>query len=379
MPAPLAPIPRPGDAPDPGGLRRPAATLADVAREAGVSIATASRALSGRGSVADATRGRVLDAVERLDFRPSVLGRSLRLRTTGIVGFVVPDVSSPFYANALKGAQHRLAAAGYQVALMDTDEHPGRELEAVRALVTQHVDGLILCSSGATADELRPLVERDETPIVFFDNVQHGFGDASATVANEAGVRLLVQHLAAVHGHARIAYVGGIPGETSGSERRAGFRLGMVAAGLAIDERYVLDGDWTHESGRRLTATLLALEPRPTAVVYADAMMALGGLAEARAAGFDVPGELALVSFDDSEAAALLDPPLTALTRRDREIGDLAASLLLRLLDGPGPTPADGEESGALHVRLPIALEVRRSCGCGAPLRISPAGERGVR
>jgi LacI family transcriptional regulator len=331
-------------------------TLADVARLAGVSLATASRALSGRGPVAPATRQRVVTAARRLDFQPSSVARSLRTERTRVIGFVVPDVSSGFYANALKGAQHRLATMGYAVALLDTDEEPDRELEALRALARQRVDGVILCSSGAPAEELRRLIARLGVPVVFFDNVVPGLGKGSVVLANETGVRLLVDHLAQVHRHRRIGFVSGLVSETSGAERLAGFRLGLGANGLPVSDAYVRQGDWSHDAGWRETLALLALPQPPTAIVYADAAMALGGLAALRHLGRRVPQEVALVSFDDWEAGALLDPPLTALGQRDRLVGDLAASLLLRALEDPTAESVD--------VRVPVELTIRRSCGC---------------
>jgi DNA-binding LacI/PurR family transcriptional regulator len=340
--------------------------LADVAAAAGVSLATASRALTGRGSVAGATRDRVLAAAARLDFHPSAAGRSLRLRETRMVGFVVPDISSGFYANALKGAQHRLQAAGYQITLMDTDERPDRERAALLALAADRVDGFLLCSSGGDGTAVRSIERRFGLPIVMFDNVLDSVGAGRVTLANADGIQLLVGHLADVHGHGRIGYVGGIVSETSGAERLAGFELGMLRHGLTADARCVRPGEWTEEAGRIETAALLDLDEPPTAIVYPCADLALGGLTELRARGIAVPDEVAVVCFDDFDAAPLLDPPLTVLARRDREIGDLAASMVLRALEHT--------DAGPMDVRIPMELQVRRSCGCpAAPSDRSPA------
>jgi len=334
------------------------ATLADVARAAGVSTATASRAMTGKGKVSQATRQRVRDSAALLDYQPSEAARSLRTRETHTIGFVVPDVSSHFYARALKGAQHRLEAAGYQVLLMDADERPDREADALRSLAARRVDGLILCSSGGGGEVAQSIAARHRLPLVFFDNVVEGIGNGRVTLANEAGMRLLIAHLAQVHGHRRIGFLGGKPSETSGSERLEGYRVGMLAHGLPIDERWVREGDWTVTAGQVETAALLGLPEPPTAIISADAAMALGALHQLREAGVRVPGEMALVCFDEPAGGALLDPPITTLVSRDREIGELAASLVLRALADPDADPVD--------VRLPMELVVRRSCGCGA-------------
>ncbi|MFN8620368.1 MAG: LacI family DNA-binding transcriptional regulator [Chloroflexota bacterium] len=333
------------------------ATLVDVARSAGVSTATASRAMTGKGKVSDETRRRVREAAIRLDYQPSEAARSLRTRATRTIGFVVPDVSSHFYARALKGAQHRLEAAGYQVLLMDADERPDREAAALRSLAARRVDGLILCSSGGDGELAADIAARGRLPLVWFDNVVEGAGDARVTLANEEGTRLLVAHLAQAHGHRRIAFLGGKPSETSGAERLAGYRLGMLAHGLPVDERWVRQGDWTVGSGQVETAALLALAEPPTAIISADAAGALGALLALREAGLRVPRQMALACFDEPAGGALIDPPLTTLVSRDREMGELAATLVLRALEDPDAETVD--------VRLPMELAVRRSCGCG--------------
>ena len=151
---------------------------------------------------------------------------------------------------------------------------------------------------------------------------------------------------------------GGIESETSGAERLAGFETGMRDNGLRVDARLVRPGDWTEAAGRTETAALLDLDDSATAIVYPSADLALGGLSELRARGLDVPGEVAIVCFDDSDAAPLLDPPLTVLARRDREIGDLAASMVLRALEHT--------HGGPIDVRIAMELKVRRSCGCAS-------------
>ncbi len=330
--------------------------LTDVAQAAGVSVATASRALSGRGSVATITRERVQRVAAELDFQPSAAGQILRTRATRVIGFVVPDVGSTFYANALKGAQHRLQASGYQITLMDTDERPDRERSALLALAAGRVDGIILCSSARDASVVRSIERRFGLPVVLFDNLLDGVGAGRVSLANESGIRLLVGHLAEAHGHRRIGYVGGIETETSGGERLAGYRIGMRSHGLSIDPSFVRHGDWTEAAGRAETAALLALDDPVTAIVYPSFDLALGGLGALRASGRRVPDDVAIVCFDDTDAAPLLDPPLTVLARRDRDIGDLAASMVLRALEHTG--------AGPMEVRISMELEVRRSCGC---------------
>jgi LacI family transcriptional regulator len=326
-------------------------TLADVAAAAGVSLSTASRALRRDSPVSEATRRRVQGAARRLGYEPNQLARSLRTRASFFAGVIVPDIGVGFYARALKGAQDALERAGYQVIVMNTERQAERETTALRTLLAHRVHGILLATSGGFSDSQR-------VPVVFFDNLVEGAGAGHVARANREGMALLVDHLA-WHGHERIGYVGAPPQFTSGIERLDGFRAAMTAAGLAIPPEHVVLGDdaWSVESGRKAALELLSLADRPTGLVAASDTLAVGAIQAARAAGLRVPEDVAVVSFDDPFFGDLLDPPITALARSERQLGELAASLLLHAIEtrrfGP-PT----------EVRLPVELIVRGSCGC---------------
>jgi DNA-binding LacI/PurR family transcriptional regulator len=344
------------------GRRRP--TLADVAAAAGVSRATASRAMSGGPNVSPAARDRVWAAVERLGFEPNHLARSLRRGSTMAIRLVVPDVAVAFYARALKGAQETLERSGYHVLVMNTERAAERETAALRTLRAHQVDGVILATSGGFQDI--------GVPAVFFDNMPLDVGAGAVALCNEEGVGLLVEHLVSVHRHERIAYIGPPaavqPGEVvsthrSGRERLDGFRAAMGHAGLALPPEYVRTSDaaLTDSVATALTAELLALDRPPTAIIAGADTLALGALEALRAHRVRVPDDIAVVSFDEPVHADLLDPPVTSLDRHDRQLGCRAAELLLAALGhGDGAVPAGATE------RVPLALRVRRSCGCGA-------------
>lgn len=304
---------------------------------------------------------RVHDAARLLGFEVNRVARSLRTRSSMLVGVVVPDVAIDFYARALKGAQSVLEQAGYQVLVMNSEREARREGAALRTLLAHQVDGILIATSGGLRQPVR-------IPVVFFDHVIPGAGDGCVSLSNAEGIDLLVAHLRE-HGHARIAYVGAPPRMGIGSERRKGssaverlegFRAAMAGAGLTVRPEYVRLGDdaWSTASGESAARALLELPDPPTAVVAASDTLAIGVLQACRAGGRRVPEEVALVSFDDPVFGELLDPPVTALSRHDRELGELAASLLVRRLQG------DGGDSRS-EVRVPLRLIVRRSCGCG--------------
>jgi LacI family transcriptional regulator len=326
-------------------------TLAEVAAEARVSLSTASRALRPGSSVSKETRRRVRLAARRLGYEPNRLARSLRTRSSTLVGVIVPDIAIGFYSRAVKGAQDVFERASYQVLVMNTEREASHERAALRTLLAHRVDGVLLATSGGFEQPPR-------VPVVFFDNLVEGAGTAQVALANRDGMALLVEHLVG-HGHRRIGYVGAPPLATSGIERLGGFEQASRAAGLDPAEGYVSLGDevWSAESGRRATRALLALGEPPTGLVAASDTLALGAISAVRDAGLSVPEDVAVVSFDDPFFGDLIDPPVTALRRNERELGELAASLLLHALRTESTGPPT-------EVRLPVELVVRRSCGC---------------
>jgi LacI family transcriptional regulator len=346
--------------------RRP--TLDDVAAAAGVSRATASRALGDGPNVSSAARERVWAAAERLAFEPNRLARSLRRGSTMAVGLVVPDVANAFYAAALRGAQEVLEGEGYHVLVVNTERAPWRERDALRTLRAHQVDGVIVATYGGYEDI--------GCPAAFFDDIPAGVGAGAIALANEQGVALLVEHLVREHGHRRIAYMGPpdavddgpTPAVFVGRERLEGFRAAIGRAGLSLPPEYVrmIDRGCSVSAARSVAADLLALDDRPTAILAGIDTCAIGVLEATRERDIHVPEELALVSFDEPRYANLLDPPITSLDRHDHQLGERAARLLLATLRAGADADGNGHAKGSEGViRVPLELRVRRSCGCG--------------
>lgn len=339
-------------------VRRP--TLADVAAAAGVSRATASRALSDNPNVNDATRERVWVAAKALAFEPNHTARSLRTRSSRLIGMLLPDVGVAAYASALSGAQDVLEQAGYQVMAMNTRRAPEREQAALRTLYARHVDGVLVATSGGFFE--------GDAPVVFFDHVLAGRGLGFTMADNHGGVTTLVRHLVEVHGHRDIAYVGApleaAPGGArlehgTATERLEAFRFAMGTLRLPVVPEYLVAGDhaWSDISGGHAVRTLMELAQPPSAIVAASDTLVLGALRELRQMGRAVPGDVALVSFDDPFDGDLLDPPMTALARHYRDLGELAAGVLLAAL-------REGHDGDPVEIRVPLELVVRASCGC---------------
>jgi LacI family transcriptional regulator len=342
-------------APESLSRRRRGTTLADVAASAGVSASTASRALNGRGELSPATRAAVVEAAERLGFQPSPLARSLRTRQTNTVGFVVPDVASPFYAASLKGAQGVLEGAGYRVMLMDSEQSVAEELAALKTLVNHQVDGLLLATAGLEEEQFHEAVG-GETPCVFFDSVLDGVGAGAVALENVLGTELLVEHLRE-HGHSRIGLIAGSQQESSGRERLEAFVAAVDRTGADPSPELVRACVWSQAAGADEARALLTLASRPTAIVACSAELGLGCLAVCRELGISLPDELALVTFDDPYFGALLEPSLTAVGYDPSEVGRAGAALLVEAMQGRSADHRD--------MRIAVELVRRRSCGCG--------------
>ncbi|MFF8988677.1 LacI family DNA-binding transcriptional regulator [Streptomyces sp. NPDC014983] len=342
------------------------ATMADVARSAGVSVATVSHVLNGTRPVAPGTRQAVLDAVDALGYTPNTLARSLVTARTRSIGLAVSAISNPYFTEILQGVEAAALEAGYGLLLADPHDDPLHERKVVQLLHERRVDGVIAAPS-AQPGELVGYLGRHAVPTVFLDRMidSPGAGDTAPAegvprfdqvgAENAAPTARLVAHLAGL-GHRRIGMVAGLPGLSTTRERVAGYRDGLAAAGLAHDERLLVSGNSDSAGAERATAALLALPEPPTALVTADNAMTLGALRALRRRGLSVPGDIALCCFDDLPWADLFSPRLTAFAQPSRELGAQAVRLLLERLAEPDRPPRT--------VRLPCAFVHRTSCGC---------------
>lgn len=327
--------------------------LADVAKLAGVSTTTASRALNGRGELTEETRTAVLDAAARLGFRPSPFAQSLRTRRSHTIGLIVPHVAHPFYASILQGAQAYLRSTGYRLILVDSGEDAQSVAEAIDTLLDHWVDGILISITPFPAARFAELLRG--TPCVFIDETVADVGVGSVLLENREGVGALVGHLA-WHGHTRIGFLGGPHDRTDGRERLEGYRAAMAAHSLEVDHGLIAECEWSLRGGIENTLRLLDGEAPPTAIAAASAELALGALAAARSRGLRLPGDLAIVSFDDTYFAPLLEPALTAISYDTPYMGERSARLLVNAIETDEPRYEE--------VRIGVKLVPRRSCGC---------------
>jgi LacI family transcriptional regulator len=305
----------------------------EVARAAGVSVATVSRALNGKGPLRDETRQRVLAAVEELGYVPHGAARSLSSRRTMNFGVLLPDVHGEFFSEIVRGIDLAARAAGYHV-LVSGSHSDLAETAAVLQALHGRIDGLVLMTPGAAGSWLRRHLPR-HVPVVLLNHSGPSDEHAAIGVDNALGGRLAVEHLLAL-GHRRIAIIRGPEHNEDAAERWRAYRETLTAHGVSAPPELALPGDFDEPSGYRAGQQLAGLAARPTAVFAANDAMAIGCLAALREHGLAVPGDVSLVGFDDIPVARYLTPALTTVRVDIAALGARAVERLLAAIAGPG-------------------------------------------
>jgi LacI family transcriptional regulator len=306
--------------------------MADVAREAGVSAMTVSRVINDKGDVSDATRLRVLRVIERLGYRPSGIARGLATQRTGTFGLVVPDVANPFFADVARGAEEAAYAHGYSVFLCNTDEDPERELEVLGLLDEKQVDGLVLCSSRLSEDELHRVVSRHAS-FVLVNRRLVGARVHSVLLDDEKGGRLATEHLLRL-GRRTVGLLAGPEASHSGRLRAKGYRAALTTAALPYYPEWVRACMPVVDGGRQAALDLLTTHPELSGLVCYNDLVAVGALQAVNELGCRVPADLAIVGHDDIPLAALVTPALTTCSVPRYDLGSRAVHLLLQQLNG---------------------------------------------
>jgi len=326
-------------------------TIREVAESAGVSYATVSHVINNTRLVSPETRDRVLAAMDALNYRPNALARSLRQGKTNTIGLVLPDSANPFFAEISRSIEDEAFRKGYSVFLCNTELDMQREMFYVDVLSKKQVDGIIFVAAGDQAGALDFLLQRG-MPVVMIDrDVPNVEADAVLT-DHELGGFIATRHLLEL-GHTRIACIAGPSSITPSAERITGYRKALSQAGIALEERLIIRGDYHAQSGMDITHTLLKMDPRPTAIFALNDLMALGALRAAAEAGFSVPRDLAVVGYDDLEIAHFTNPPLTTIAQPKKEIGAQAVNLLVDRMSHKNRLPC--------RLVLPPELLIRRS------------------
>jgi LacI family transcriptional regulator len=303
----------------------------DIAKEAGVSQATVSRVLNGDPRVADPTRARVLEVVERLNYTPNAIARGLVSSRTMLVGVVVSDIVNPFYPQLLEAIAELLDDRGLKMVLFNAR---GREEDVyTKLLLEQRVDGIIFTAAVRDSKMVEQLVAR-KFPLVLTNRHVEGITADMAVGDNQAGAAAVAEHLCSL-GHRRIAVITGDPRASTSYERLAGFRATLADRGCPLDDELVVEGGFLAKKAYDLTLELLARKDRPTAIFALNDLMAFGALNAATHAAVDVPSQLSVVGFDDVWMAGWERFDLTTVHQPLAEMARSSVDLLTERLEEP--------------------------------------------
>ncbi|SFA88168.1 transcriptional regulator, LacI family [Collimonas sp. OK607] len=323
------------------------ATIKDVARTAGVSYTTVSHVLNHTRPVSDDARARVLAAVESLAYVPSALARSLKSKTTGSIGLIIPNNTNPYFSEVARGIEDSCYAAGYSVILCNSDDDPAKQRDYLNVLLTKRCDGLIVATLAQTDGEL---LRKMKVPTVLLDRAPKDMAIDLVAVDNAAGGALAAAHLLGL-GRRRIACIGGPQDIAISRERIGGLRQTLLDAGVELPEALLAYADFTSAGGYLAARNLLALPQAPDAIFCCNDLMAIGALRAAAERGIAVPEALAVVGFDDIDLAQFVHPTLTSVAQNTRRLGQITAECLLQRIATPDRPLQRISIAPELHIR----------------------------
>lgn len=337
-------------------------TLAAIAKAAGVSVSTVSRALSnGNYPLKEETRQRILKLAEEMEYKPNLVARSLQSNRSHQVGVVVDRMQSPFAAATVQGIQDVLRQAGYSISIIYSNRDQELIVEAIKSFYGRQVDGILILNSWLH-NYNDPILALQDRPFVFINRRFSNCIQNCVAPGDRYGAQLATQHLVDL-GHHRIGFINGQEDWIEAQNRQAGYLDVLERNGIPMDGTLIRPGDWGVDSGYRAAQELLALDEQPTAIFAASDMMALGAIYAIQDAGLRVPQDVALVGYDDRDFSAWIRPALTTVRMPSYEMGQAAARQMLKQFAG---------EELEDTTQIPGKLIVRQSCGAASQ---DPDGE----
>jgi LacI family transcriptional regulator len=330
-------------------------TIRDVAKKAGVSVATVSRALSKNGIVAESTRERIKQIAKEIRYTPNASARSLSTKRTDTIAVLLPDLFGEFFSEVIRGADQ--AAQQYQYHLLVSSSHNNREdIELALHAMRGRVDGIIIMSPHIDAHTLESNLPKS-LPVVLLNCSVDGEPCDSINIDNFQGAYQVVHHLL-THGHKRIAIIKGTAKNLDAEQRLLGYRHALKEGDAEISAGLEIEGDFTELAGQAAVKKILHLKPMPTAIFASNDSTAIGAISALRSFGVHVPREMAVVGFDDIPVAQYVRPSLTTVRIGISELGRAAVQTLL-----------DSIKQKNMHAKRQVVvaptLVVRESCGCG--------------
>ena len=329
-------------------------TIKDIARMAGVSHTTVSRALRGMPGVSEETRQRILEIASRLRYRSNAIARGLVTHRSQSIGMLVPDMTNPFYVQVAKGAENVASHANYSLLICNSDHIQEKEIKYIDFLREKQVDGLLVVP---LQRENRHFVDLflDRVPLVFIDRFFPELPAPYVITDNYHGERQAVEHLIS-QGYERIAFLVGTRGGYAAEERLRAYCDAIEKAGLPLEKELILETRGGFQDGYQRAKDVLDMHPLPDAVLAANDVVALGIMRYFSECDIRVPEDIAIIGFDDIDFAEMLPVPLTTVRQHPLEMGTSAAEILLGLIEGK-------QEETSHQLTLGAELIVRQSCG----------------
>lgn len=324
-------------------------TITDVAKEAGVSVSTVSHVVNNTRFVKPETRARVMEAIQLLDYTPSISAQSLKKNVTHTIGMIVTSSTNPYFAEIVSHIESALYEAGFNLILCNSGQDFVKQRNYIRTLKGKRIDGLLVLES-VVSDAFLKLVESCNFPVVLLD--MEGQRLASVTDDSEAGGYLATSYLIA-RGHREIGCISGPSDHHQSAQRYLGFKRALDEAGIELNPAWVLPGNLEADGGERAIEALCRQERRPTALFAFNDLSALGAMSEAARQGLRVPQDLSIIGYDDIEIARLFSPALTTVRQQIDDICRATCQLLTGAIARKDAVPE--------HVRVQPQLVVRDS------------------
>src|SRR5690606_29222550 len=308
------------------------ANIQQVAKQAGVSVATVSRVLNGKDKVSSKTKQKVEEAIQYLNYEPSMLGRNLRNSESRIVLILIPSISNPFYFEVIKGIENMALSQNYSILLCETDSKPEKEEIYFDLVRKKMADGIISMDPAVNVETLKELAEN--YAIIQCSEYGGGIGIPYVTIDSEEASYHAVKHLIQI-GHRKIALMNSDEKFLYARERRMGYERALQERGIPLDGEYIFyTQELGFEQGQQTMKKILQLQDRPTAVFAVSDLLAIGALKEINAAGLHVPGDMAVVGFDKIDFSNMTNPALTTVAQPMYKMGTVAARMLIEKIQG---------------------------------------------
>ncbi|BBN99453.1 catabolite control protein A [Sporolactobacillus terrae] len=328
------------------------ATIYDVAREAGVSMATVSRVVNGNPNVKPTTRKKVSEAIKRLGYRPNAVARGLASKKTTTVGVIIPDISSVYFSELARGIEDIATMYKYNIILCNSDQNKDKEIHLIQTLLGKQVDGIVFMGGKIDQEHIEEFKQAN-VPIVLASTVDEQREIPSVNIDYEQAVFEVISKLAE-SGNEQIGFING-PSEIplNGKYKLNGYKRALEAHGLAFNEALVAEGDYTYESGKEAAAQFLNQDVKPTAIFVDSDEMAIGAIHEAQDEGLKVPEDVAVVSSENTRLVQMVRPTLSSIAEPTYDIGAVAMRLLTKLMNN--------EKVDSITVQLPHRIDWRNS------------------